>query len=395
MSSLELDELYDALCENLVRKEIVPETYDLKFEITNWVRGCQSISTLSTLDKKGLVNDWFNRMTGHDFLQAFLDDPDVTEIMLNGPNKLFLEKHNTIIALKPSAGEEQIRRMIQKMVSEVDRRVNYKDPIVDARLKCGARINVVMSPVGLDGPYLTIRKFRQDLLSLEALRSHGMLDSALEVFLKGVVKAKLNLFISGGTSSGKTTLLNCLCRIISKEERVISIEDSAELNLATIENLVRLETRPKTSGSLVEIPMTELIRTALRMRPDRMIVGEIRGREANDMLQALNTGHAGSMSTGHGNSGSDMLDRIETMALMSANSTAEGVKRQIASGIQMIIHLRKNSEGNRAISEILRVVGYEKGEIRYRSVVSEGFKIEDMDYFKWVCRHDQPEEAFV
>jgi pilus assembly protein CpaF len=300
-----------------------------------------------------------------------------------------LEKDNKITVITPPADTEQIRRLIQKMVADVDRRVNYKDPIVDARLKNGARINVVMQPIGLEGPYLTIRKFRQDLLSLDALKSLRMIDENLELFLKGAVKARLNLFISGGTSTGKTTMLNCLCRHVPNHERVISIEDSAELNLASIENLVRLETRPKTSGSHLEVPMSELIRAALRMRPDRMIVGEIRGSEAYDMLQALNTGHAGSMSTGHGNSAADMLDRIETMALLSEHATSEGVRRQIASGIQLVIHLRKNSDGTRKIGEVLRVKGYDKGSMVCQYVISDDFKIEDQSYFEWVCQHDQ------
>ncbi len=295
--------------------------------------------------------------------------------MVNGPTKIFVERKNRMECLSISISSERLRQLIQKMVSEVDRRVNYRDPIVDARLKDGARLNVVMQPVGLEGPYLTIRKFRKDLLTLEALRDRGMMTEQVMIFLIGAVRSRQNLMISGGTSSGKTTLLNCLSRCIPKGERVISIEDSAELNLIGIDNLVRLETRPSAAGETLEVTMSDLIRTALRMRPDRMVVGEIRGAEALDMLPALNTGHDGSMSTGHSNSGADMLDRIEAMALMAGHGTSEGIRRQIGSGIQWIVHLKKDADNSRRIQEIIQVLGYRQGKLDFETVITDGCRV--------------------
>jgi len=307
--------------------------------------------------------------------------------MVNGPSKIFIERKNTMECLNLSISDERLRQLIQKMVSEVDRRVNFRDPIVDARLRDGARLNVVMQPVGLDGPYMTIRKFRKDLLTLEALKSRGMMDERVLSFLVGAVKSRQNLMISGGTSSGKTTLLNCLSRCIPKGERVISIEDSAELNLNSIDNLVRLETRPSAAGEALEVTMSDLIRTALRMRPDRMVVGEIRGAEALDMLQALNTGHDGSMSTGHSNSGADMLDRIEAMALMASHGTAEGIRRQIGSGIHWVIHLKKDADGSRRIQEVIQVLGYRQGRLNFETVIAEGCRVLKTDVFDQVSSY--------
>jgi len=305
--------------------------------------------------------------------------------MVNGPTKIFIERKNVMECLGISISSERLRQLIQKMVSEVDRRVNYRDPIVDARLRNGARLNVVMQPIGLDGPYMTIRKFRKDLLTLEALQDRGMMNLQVMNFLTGAVITRQNLMISGGTSSGKTTLLNCLSRCIPKGERVISIEDSAELNLFDIDNLVRLETRPPAAGEALEVTMSDLIRTALRMRPDRMVVGEIRGAEALDMLQALNTGHDGSMSTGHSNSASDMLDRIEAMALMAGHGTAEGIRRQIGSGVHWIIHLKKEADGSRRIQEIIQVLGYRQGKLDFETVMTDGFRILKSEVFERVA----------
>lgn len=307
--------------------------------------------------------------------------------MVNGSAKIFVERMNVMERLNLNVSNDRLRQLIQKMVSEVDRRVNYRDPIVDARLKCGARLNVVMQPVGLDGPYMTIRKFRKDLLTLESLRDRGMMDNQIMTFLTGAVRARQNMMISGGTSSGKTTLLNCLSRCIPKGERVISIEDSAELNLYDIDNLVRLETRPPAAGEALEITMSDLIRTALRMRPDRMVVGEIRGSEALDMLQALNTGHDGSMSTGHSNSASDMLDRIEAMALMAGHGTSEGIRRQIGSGIHWIIHLKKDPDGSRRIQEVIQVLGYRHGKLDFETVITDGGRILKDEAFDWMASH--------
>lgn len=390
MAVIENEEaLFESLCSDLadcVSEERVMNT-EIKHNIEAWIKESSALSLLSTLEKINLSQSWLRRIEGYDFLETYLKDPEITEIMINGPDKIFIEIKNMIKQVEYSVSGDRLRQLIQKMVSEVDRRVNYMDPIVDARLKDGARLNVVMAPIALDGPYLTIRKFRNDLLTLEALRDRGLMNEPLQVFLKGAVLSRQNLIISGGTSSGKTTLLNCLSRCIPSKERVISIEDSAELNLRGIENLVRLETRPSNTGEVLEISMAELIRTALRMRPDRMIVGEIRGAEALDMLQALNTGHDGSMSTGHSNSAADMLDRIEAMAMMAGRSSSEGIRRQIGSGVHWVVHLKKDSDGSRKIQEVIKISGYQKGALVIEPIVSEGFVIEDYSVFDQMCHH--------
>lgn len=390
MAVIENEEaLFESLCSDLadcVSEERVMNA-EVKHNIEAWIKESSALSLLSTLEKINLSQSWLRRIEGYDFLETYLKDPEITEIMINGPDKIFIEIKNTIKQVEYSVSGDRLRQLIQKMVSEVDRRVNYMDPIVDARLKDGARLNVVMAPIALDGPYLTIRKFRNDLLTLEALRDRGLMNEPLLVFLKGAVLSRQNLIISGGTSSGKTTLLNCLSRCIPSKERVISIEDSAELNLRGIENLVRLETRPSNTGEALEISMAELIRTALRMRPDRMIVGEIRGAEALDMLQALNTGHDGSMSTGHSNSAADMLDRIEAMAMMAGRSSSEGIRRQIGSGVHWVVHLKKDSDGTRKIQEVMKINGYQKGALVIEPIVSEGFVIEDNSVFDQMCHH--------
>ncbi len=390
MAVIENEEaLFESLCSDLadcVSEERVMNT-EIKHNIEAWIKESSALSLLSTLEKINLSQSWLRRIEGYDFLETYLKDPEITEIMINGPDKIFIEIKNMIKQVEYSVSGDRLRQLIQKMVSEVDRRVNYMDPIVDARLKNGARLNVVMAPIALDGPYLTIRKFRNDLLTLEALRDRGLMNESLLVFLKGAVLSRQNLIISGGTSSGKTTLLNCLSRCIPSKERVISIEDSAELNLRGIENLVRLETRPSNTGEALEISMAELIRTALRMRPDRMIVGEIRGAEALDMLQALNTGHDGSMSTGHSNSAADMLDRIEAMAMMAGRSSSEGIRRQIGSGVHWVVHLKKDSDGSRKIQEVIKINGYQKGALVIEPIVSEGFVIEDNSVFDQMCHH--------
>ncbi|SCZ77100.1 CpaF family protein [Acidaminobacter hydrogenoformans] len=390
MAVLENEEaLFERLCSDLADRlsdEAGVET-GVRQNIEAWIKGNKALSTLSTIEKISLSKIWLRRIEGYDFLEPYLKDPEVTEIMVNGPDKIFVETRNVINQAEYRVSGERLRQLIQKMVSEVDRRVNFRDPIVDARLKDGARLNVVMPPIALDGPYLTIRKFRKDLLSLEALRDSGMMDDQLFGFLKGAVFCRQNLIISGGTSSGKTTLLNCLSRCIPAVERVISIEDSAELNLSEIENLVRLETRPPNTGDGLEITMSDLIRTALRMRPDRMIVGEIRGSEALDMLQALNTGHDGSMSTGHSNSAADMLDRIEAMAMMAGRSSSEGIRRQIGSGVHWVIHLKKDADGSRKIQEVIRIKGFVQGAVVFETIVSEGFVIENMQAFDQVRLH--------
>lgn len=315
-----------------------------------------------------------NRILKYDFLTPMLEDSSINEIMINGCEKLFIEKDNRRLSYELSISEERLYALIQKIVSGVNRNVNLREPIVDARLQDGSRVNVVLKPIALNGPIVTIRKFKTEIASLHRLKELGCFDEEVLKHLQKLVKSKMNIFVSGSTSSGKTTLLNCLCKEIEGGERVITIEDSAELKLGNIDNLVSLETRMIKQNDLPLITMTELIRSSLRMRPDRIIVGEIRGPEAYDMLQALNTGHSGSMSTGHANSGMDMLRRIEMMALAAGISTSESIRAQIGSGIDCVIHLERGSDGLRRVSEIIEIepderTGY-KGRYMFKDVHS-------------------------
>lgn len=300
-----------------------------------------------------------------DVLQELIDDPEVTEIMINGANSIFIEKHGEVIPYGEGfESMEKLLDIIQQIVSSCNRTVNEASPIVDARLKNGARVNVVLPPVALNGPVVTIRRFPDNPITMERLIELGSLTKEAAKWLSLLVQAKYNIFISGGTGSGKTTFLNALSGFIPKEERIITIEDSAELQLQMIPNLIRLETRNKNVEGCLEITIRDLIRTSLRMRPERIIVGEVRGAEALDMLQAMNTGHDGSMSTGHANSGTDMLSRLETMVLMGAKLPLSAIRQQIASGIDIIIHLGRLRDKSRRVLEILEVDGFEREEIK-------------------------------
>ena len=282
------------------------------------------------LELKRRLYDSFRRL---DILQELVDDPDVTEIMVNGRDRIFLEKKGRIVPWNRSfEEEEQLEDMIQQIVSRINRAVNVSHPIADARLENGSRVHVVLPPIALDGPVVTIRKFPEPI-TVEKLIRLGSLSEEAAGFLEKLVKAGYNLFISGGTGSGKTSFLNAMSAFIPADERIITIEDSAELQIRQIPNLVRLETRNANAEGEGAVEISDLIRAALRMRPDRIIVGEVRGREALDMLQALNTGHDGSLSTGHANSPRDMLSRLETMVLMGAELPLPAVRSQIASAV--------------------------------------------------------------
>lgn len=302
------------------------------------------------------MKELINRVKNLDFLTPFFEDAQVSEVMINGTQKLFVERGSEYLMFPLNISEERLSGLIQKIVSSVNRSVNLKEPIVDARLKDGSRVNIVLKPIALNGPIITIRKFKKTLNQLHRLEELGCFDKRMTTFLTGLVKERRSIFVSGSTNSGKTTLLNCLCHEIPNHERVITIEDSAELCLDTIDNLVSLETRTIKQNDLLIVSMTELIKVSLRMRPDRIIVGEIRGAEAHDMLQAMNTGHEGSMSTGHANSATDMLQRIETMALASGLTTLSAIRHQIASGIQFVIHLERQEDGVRKIVEVIKIL---------------------------------------
>ncbi|MDE5939198.1 MAG: CpaF family protein [Lachnospiraceae bacterium] len=319
---------------------------------------------LSLSERGRLRRELFHAVRKLDVLQELVDDPQVTEIMINGPDRIFIERNGRLTesGLRFDS-EEKMHNVIQQIVSDCNRVVNEASPIVDARLENGARVNVVLNPVALNGPIVTIRRFPDQPITMENLVSFGSVTEEVCEWLSRLVRAKYNIFISGGTGSGKTTFLNALSNYIPAEERIITIEDSAELQIRNIRNIVRMETRNANVEGCREITIRDLIKTSLRMRPDRIIVGEVRGGEAFDMMQCLNTGHDGSMSTGHANSSRDMLSRLENMILMGIEIPLEAIRQQIASGIDVIVHLGRLRDTTRKVLEIVEVCGFEKGEI--------------------------------
>lgn len=305
--------------------------------------------------------DSFRRL---DILQELVDDPTITEIMVNGTEHIFVERQGRVEELEKhfdSVG--QLEDLIQQIVSRVNRTVNLASPIADARLEDGSRVHVVLAPVALNGPILTIWKFPEPI-TMERLIELKSISREAAAFLQKAVERGLNIFISGGTGSGKTTILNAMSGYIPQEDRVITIEDSAELQIRHVTNLVSLETRVENRDGSQEISMRDLIRASLRMRPDRIIVGEVRGGEALEMLQAMNTGHDGSLSTGHANSAKDMLSRLETMVLMAAELPLAAVRSQIGSALDLMVHVGRMRDRSRKVLEITEVIGYENGEIR-------------------------------
>jgi pilus assembly protein CpaF len=319
--------------------------------------------------KEQIVKRLFHSFRGLDILQPLLDDPSVTEIMVNSHTEIYYERGGELLRYKSVFEHEaRLEDMIQAIVSKVNRTVNESQPIVDARLKDGSRVNVVLPPVALKGPTLTIRKFPEKPMTLEDLIRRGALTREAAHFLEGLVKAKYNIFISGGTGSGKTTFLNALSGCIPPSERIITIEDSAELQIRQVPNLVSLETRNANTEGKGEIGMRELIRASLRMRPNRIIVGEVRGGEALEMLQAMNTGHDGSLSTGHANSSRDMLSRMETMVLTSAPLPVEVIRKQISSALDILVHLSRMRDSSRRVTEISEVAGMQNGDIELNTL---------------------------
>ena len=315
--------------------------------------------------RRRLRKELFDSPRRLDILQIFVDDSSVTEIMINGLDHIFVERDGQLQELDRAFDSmEKLQDVIQQIVAGCNRVVNEASPIVDARLSNGARVNIVMSPIALNGPIITIRRFPDKPITMQKLIAMETISPEAADFLKTLVKAGYNIFVSGGTGSGKTTFLNVLSGFIPPEQRIITIEDSAELQLQGIPNLVRLETRNGNAEGCREIGIRELIRSSLRMRPDRIIVGEVRGAEAIDMLQCMNTGHDGSMSTGHANSAADMLSRLENMVLMGMDLPLPAIRNQIASGVDIIVHLGRIRDKSRKVLEITEVVGCENGEIR-------------------------------
>lgn len=307
----------------------------------------------------------FHALRGLDVLQELVDDPQITEVMVNGYEHVFYEKCGRIYSWdKQFASRDRLEDVIQSIVAAGNRMVNESVPIVDTRLRDGSRVNIVLEPVAIDGSVITIRKFPAQPMQMSDLLRIGSLSGQMADELRALVTAGYNVFVSGGTGSGKTTFLNALSGYIPSDERVVTIEDSAELQLRGIANLVRLETRVSNLENVSEISIRQLIRTALRMRPDRIIVGECRGAEALDMLQAMNTGHDGSLSTGHANSCQDMLRRLETMVLMGMELPVSAIRAQIASGIDVLVHLGRLRDRTRKVLDIMELDGMAQGEIR-------------------------------
>ncbi len=323
---------------------------------------------LSLKERETLVKNIFDSIRKLDVLQELIEDEEISEIMVNGYDRIFIEKKGTILEWnKKFSSVEKLEDVIQQIVSECNRVVNESEPIVDARLSNGERVNIVLSPPAVTGPIITIRRFPKEVFTMDTMIENKSITPEAAAFLETVVRAGYNVFVSGGTSSGKTTLLNVLSDFIPSGERVITIEDSAELQIKSVENLVRLETRNANSSGCEAITIKDLIKTALRMRPDRIIVGEVRGAEVADMLQAMNTGH-NSMSTGHANSSADMITRLEAMYLQNAEIPLESIRRQIASGIDIMIHLERSKSGSRRVTEISEVTSDENKSIVLRKL---------------------------
>lgn len=355
LENINLTKTTDEMLEEQVRKET-----DLYF----------NGKYVSIEDKALLIDQIFSSIRGFGLLDTIINDDTVTEVMINGPEEIFIEKSGKLIALKERfESEEKLQDVIQRIVALAGREVNQANPIVDTRLPDGSRVNVVLPPISLKGPIVTIRKFSKEPMTVEKLIQYGSITPEIAEVLKLLVRAKYNIFICGGTGSGKTTFLNAISNFIPSDERVITIEDSAELQIANVNNLVSLETRNANTAGVGAITIRDLIKSALRMRPDRIVVGEVRGAEALDMLQAMNTGHDGSLSTGHANSTRDMLSRLETMVLTGAEGLPlDAVRQQIASAVDIIVHLSRLRDRSRKTMEITEVAGYEKGEIQLNTL---------------------------
>ncbi len=330
---------------------------------------------ISMQEKRRLRRDIFNSIRKLDVLQDMIEDPSITEIMVNGAKDIFIEQNGVITRCsKHFESEEKLEDVIQQIVSQSNRIVNASNPIVDSRLSDGSRVNIVLPPIALDGPVITIRRFPENPITIDKLIEYESISPEAAAFLEMLVIAKYNIFISGGTGSGKTTFLNVLSNYIPSSERIITIEDSAELQLRGVTNLVRMEVRNANTEGSNQISIRDLIKTSLRMRPDRIIVGEVRDEAAIDMLQALNTGHDGSLSTGHANSPADMLNRLESLVLLGADIPLIAVRRQIASAIDIIVHLGRLRDKSRRVLEITEVVDIKDNEI----ILSPLYKFSEM-----------------
>jgi pilus assembly protein CpaF len=363
---------YGSEIEDLVRsirKWITEESDDPDEE--QILRKCENIFFSSDLSYRTevcesalIIDSIYARIVNrYGILNTLLEDPSVNEIMVNGPDRIYVERNRALIRIDDAfTSDSELEEVIRMFASDVHREINEANPIVDARLPSGYRVNGVLKTVALNGPILTIRKFRETEIEMSELVECASLSRECALDLAALVRSGYNIFISGGTSSGKTTFLNALTAFIGENERVITIEDSAELVISHIENKVQMECKAANSIGKGEVNMTQLIRTSLRMRPDRIIVGEVRGKEVIDMVQAMNTGHDGSMSTGHGNSIKGMLNRLETMYLSDSQVSVESVRNQIANAIDIFVHLKRDSKGRRRVEEVAELIGFDGAE---------------------------------
>lgn len=350
-----LNQMEDDMLEQVIESLIAEELQD---------------TYLTIEERVDITERIFNSIRGLGLLDSIIKDDEITEVMINGPEDIFIEKEGKLYKMEQKFDDEkQLEDIIQKIVGQAGREVNQANPIVDTRLPDGSRVNVVLPPISLGGATVTIRKFSKTPMTIEQLLRYGSITKEVAHVLELFVKAKYNIFISGGTGSGKTTFLNAVSSYIPHDERVITIEDSAELQIEGIDNLVRMETRNANTSGSGAVTIRDLIKSSLRMRPERIIVGEVRGGEALDMLQAMNTGHDGSLSTGHANSTRDMLSRLETMVLQGSEGLPlEAIRQQIASAVDIIIHLSRLRDKTRKTMEISEITGYEEGEIKINTL---------------------------
>lgn len=390
---IEAEQLHARILDELdLSKEVEDE--ELTRIIYRVLREAESREYLPLNVKTALGRELFNAFRKLDLLEEFLEDDEITEVMINGTQNIFYEKKGRIFQSdKRFLSKEKLEDVIQQIVAGANRLVNEASPIVDARLADGSRVNVVLAPIGLNGPIVTIRKFPTESITMKQLIAWNSISEEVAEFLALLVESGYNIFISGGTGSGKTTFLNALSQYIPKDERIITIEDNAELRILDVPNLVSLEARNANVEGTGEVTIRQLIKSALRMRPDRIIVGEVRSAEAIDMLQALNTGHDGSLSTGHANSPEDMLSRLETMVLMGMELPLTAIRRQIASGIDVIVHLGRLRDKSRKLLEVSEVMDYREGEIhlqtvyRYEETGEENGKIQGVWEKKGELKH--------
>lgn len=351
-------------------RQLIARTLEEKIQWAgrNRPEAYRELASLNFREKRYIINAVYEAIRGLGVLGQIISDPDITEVMINGFEDIFVERAGRLQKLENHfESRQELETIITKFVSQSGRAVNESEPIVDTHLEDGSRVNVVMPPVALNGPIVTIRRFPKEAMTVQKLIRYGSITPEVAEVLELLVRSRYNIFVSGGTGSGKTTFLNALSNFIPRDERIITIEDSAELQIRNVDNLVRLETRnagPDGSGA---ITIKDLIKSALRMRPDRIVVGEVRGAEALDMLQAMNTGHDGSLSTGHANSTRDMLSRLETMVLQgAAGLPLEAIRQQIGSAVDIVIHLSRLRDKSRKTMEIVEILGYNQATRDYK-----------------------------